>query len=208
MAVRIIFVFFVTCIFSLAYSQEFQPIKDKKGVKQTIEQTHQQMTSLLASFTEYTFSDLLEEPQQNFGKLYFKKANKIRWENETNQQVILLKDEKIKIYEHKRLINNQNNQRIVKPLQKMMVSLLSGSFLNEEDFAISYLENTKYYQLILIPKHNRMAKYIREIDLLFSKNTLFLGEITLKNQGKQKIKYVFSQIKPNTAIEERKFDSL
>ncbi len=202
-----IFIFFILFVFN-SISQEYKSVTDKKSVKSLIENKHKETTSIVADFNEFVHSNMFKEPQTGNGKLYFKKDNKVRWDNISAKQLILINGEKVKLYENNKLINNPASQKIVKQIQGMMISMLSGDFLNENDFSISYMENTKNYKLTLTPKNPRLSKHISKIELLFTKKTLLLEEMTMVESENQKINYVFSNLKINTSIDDSKFNSL
>lgn len=190
------------------FTQDFKNVPDKNAVKSVIEKTHKETNSITADFSEKIHSDMFKEPQSGNGKFYFKKENKVRWDNTSTKQLILISGDKVKLYENGKSVNNPASQKVVKQIQGMMISMLSGDFLNEKDFSIGYQENTKYYKLTLTPKNPRMAKHIKQIELHFSKNSLLLEEMTMTESKNQKIIYTFTNLKTNQSINDSKFTEI
>lgn len=190
------------------YAQDFKSVSDKNGVKAAIEKKHNETTSITADFSEKIHSDMFKEPQTGSGKFYFKKDDKVRWDHTSAKQLILISGDKVKLYENGKLVNNPASQKVVKQIQGMMISMLSGDFLNEKDFSIGYFENSKSYKLVLTPKNPRMAKYMSKIELLFNKKTYLLDEMMMVESKNQKIIYTFTNLKTNQTIAESKFTQL
>jgi outer membrane lipoprotein carrier protein len=201
--------FFATISFSfIGISQDYKMVSDKSPVKAEIEKKHKETNSIIADFSEKVHSDMFKEPQSGNGKLYFKKENKVRWEHTSAKQLILINGDNVKLYEDGKLVSNPASQKVVKQIQGMMISMLSGDFLNEKEFSITYQENTKYYRLSLTPKNPRMAKHLTKIELRFSKSSLLLDEMTMIEKGNQKIIYTFTNLKTNQTIVDSKFNTL
>jgi len=199
----IFFVLLLTPCFS--WTQSYRAVQNERAVKTAIQQKHQKTKSITAHFTETTHSKMLANPQITKGSLLFEKESKIRWENSTNKQLVLLNGNTVNIYENNRLINNATSQRTAKQLQKMMLNLLSGDFLNEKNFTIQYQESETHYCLSLLPTSSRTNKHVTEILLIFDKKTLLLNEMTIKNGETQKIEYAFYDIHDNNPIDPQKF---
>lgn len=188
--------------------QSYTTVSDKNSVKAEIEKKHNETTSITADFSEKVHSDMFKDPQSGNGKFYFKKENKVRWEHASAKQLILINGDKVKLYENEKLVTNPASQKVVKQIQGMMISMLSGDFLNEKDFSITYQENTKSYKLTLTPKNPRMAKHLTKIELLFNKKSLLLDEMTMIEKGNQKIIYTFTNLKTNQTIADSKFNAI
>ncbi|HLU86599.1 MAG TPA: outer membrane lipoprotein carrier protein LolA [Taishania sp.] len=201
---RLFFVFLMLLTFSVS-AQEFKTVVDKGAVKSAIEKKHKETSSITADFSEKIYSDMFKDAQIGKGKFYFKKDQKVRWENTTAQQLILISGDKVKLFEKGRLNANPTSQKVVKQIQGMMISMLSGDFLNEKDFSINYLENATNYKLILTPKTPRMSKYISKIELLFDKKSCLLDELGMFESKNQKIIYTFTNLKINQSIADTKF---
>lgn len=193
------------CWIPFLNAQVYKPLSETQGVKSAIQKQHKETTSITADFTEKTTSTMLKEPAIGTGKFDFKKENKVRWDNSSAKQLILINGDKVKLYENGKLNTNPANQKVVKQIQGMMISMLSGDFLNEKDFTISYFEAIKHYKLVLKPKNARMSKYIQKIELLFNKKTYLLDEMSMIESAQQSIVYTFTNQKINQTISDSKF---
>jgi len=197
-----LFLFFVVAVSGQTYTKIGNPASCKAKINEKAKATK----SIEANFNETVYSSMFNTPKKAVGELTYKKADKIRWEHiSPKKQIILINGSTARFQENGKEVSNPTANRVVKKIQGLMVQMFSGNFLNEKEFSISYFESAKQYKLVLKPKSSRMSKYIASIELLFSKTTLLLDEMTMIETEADKVNYVFSQVKTNTTISDTKF---
>ncbi len=201
------FLFLIAIQFS-GIAQDFKPVSKSESIKTSLEKKHISTKTLTANFSEEIHSKMFADPKKGTGKLSYKQDDKIRWDNVTQKQVILINGEKVKLFEKSKEVTNPMANKVVKKIQGMMLSMLSGEFLNEKDFKISYFESSKTYKLILTPKSDRIKKRIQKIELLFDKTSLLLDQMIMHESADQKMIYTFDSIKTNESIADSKFNQL
>ena len=191
---------------TIAFSQEFKKISDPSKCKSAIQKQQKLTRSLIADFKETLHSEMFEETQKATGKLYYKQAQKIRWEHISPVKKILLIDgNKVRYSEKGKEIKDPSTKAIVKKIQSLMVKMLSGTFLDDKDFKISYYENSSQYKLELKPLSQWMSKYIDYVVLVFDKKYLQLKEMSLVESENEKLVYSFSNVLLNNSISDIKF---
>ena len=199
-------VLFFIFLCTIAFSQEFKKISDPSKCKSAIQKQQKWTRSLIADFKETLHSEMFEETQKATGKLYFLQAQKIRWEHISPVKKILLIDgNKVRYSEKGKEIKDPSTKAIVKKIQSLMVKMLSGTFLDDKDFKISYYENSSQYKLELKPLSQRMSKYIDYVVLVFDKKYLQLKEMSLVESENEKLVYSFSNALLNNSISDIKF---
>lgn len=187
-------------------AQGYTKLENPASCKEALKKQHKEMNSLKADFEETTYNSLLSTPQKGTGVLYFKKEASIRWESLTPQKkTILIHNKQVKFYENEKEIKSAGTKMIVKRVQELMVNLISGDFLNEKDFSIAYYGNASNYKLVLVPKQQKLKKYVQKIQLIFSKSSLLLEEMTLFSNDSDKVVYTFSKVKTNTTLADTLF---
>lgn len=187
-------------------AQEYSKIADPKACKAALEKQHKETKSIQADFTETATSSLLTAAQKGSGKMWYKKENKIRWEkSKPESQIILINGKTVKLQEKGKEINNASSKMVVKKIQGLMVQMMTGEFLNEKEFKISYFESKSNYKLVLIPKSDKMKRYVSEINLIFSKKELTIKELTMLTDENNKLVYNFSNTEVNGTINDSKF---
>lgn len=196
----------ICCFQFNLFAQGYTKIDKPQECKEALKKKHKEMNSLKAEFEETTYNSMLSTPQKGTGLLYFKKESSIRWESLTPQKkTILIHDKQVKFYENEQEVKSAGSKMIVKRVQELMVNLISGDFLNEKDFTISYYGNATNYKLILVPKQQKLKKYVQKIQLIFSKSTLLLDEMTLFSNENDKVVYTFDKVKVNTVLADTLF---
>jgi outer membrane lipoprotein carrier protein len=199
-------VLFFIFLCTIAFSQEFKKNSDPSKCKSAIQKQQKLTRSLIADFKETLHSEMFEETQKATGKLYYKQAQKIRWEHISPVKKILLIDgNKVRYSEKGKEIKDPSTKAIVKKIQSLMVKMLSGTFLDDKDFKISYYENSSQYKLELKPLSQRMSKYIDYVVLVFDKKYLQLKEMSLVESENEKLVYSFSNVLLNNSISDIKF---
>jgi chaperone LolA len=193
-------------ISTISYGQEYKKIANPATCKKAIQEHHKSTKSLSADFSEKVHSAMFDAPQKGNGKMFYKHAQKIRWEHtEPKKQVILINGKSVRMSENGKEVTNATSKTVVKKIQNMMLQMLSGDFLNEKDFSIVYYENTSNYKLILTPKSDRMARYIARVELIFDKKALVLKEMSMIEDENEKIVYTFTNVQVNGTINDTKF---
>jgi outer membrane lipoprotein carrier protein len=189
-----------------AYAQDYTKMADPKACKAALEKQHKETKAIEADFTETATSPLLTTPQKGSGKMWYKKENKIRWEkSKPESQVILINGKTVKLQEKGKEVSSASSKMVVKKIQGLMVQMMTGEFLNEKEFRISYYENKSNYKLVLTPKSDKMKRYVSEINLFFSKKELTIKELVMLTDNENKLTYSFSNMEVNGTINDSKF---
>lgn len=202
------FIFLFISAACMAQGQDYRKVANPLECKNSIQAHHYATSSLSANFTERIYSTMFDNSKKSVGKLLYKKDQKIRWEMVSpKKQIILINGSSIRVSEGGNEVRSASSGAVVKKIQKMMINLISGDFLNEKEFSISYFEDNSSYKLVLIPKSQGMSKYISSIILLFDKKNLVLNEMSLIESEADKIVYTFTNILLNESINDNKFVS-
>lgn len=201
----LLFIVFLSLVFG-GSAQKYAVISNPAACKAKINAHAKKTSSISAEFKETVLSSMFNTPKTASGIMLYKKDHKIRWEHQQpKKQIILINEKGMRVSENGKETQNASRNQLAKKMQSLMLSLLSGDFLNEKEFSISYFENTENYKLVLVPKNTRMAKYIAEIELIFSKKSLLLHSLSLIETPEDKITYDFSDIQLNSSISDQKF---
>ena len=200
----ILFILLISTI--TTFGQSFTKISNSASCKSKINAKAKETKSISADFEEVMYSSMFKTPKKAKGKLLYKDPSKIRWEHiSPKKQIILIDGAKARFQENGKEVTNPTANKVVKKIQGLMVQLFSGDFLNEKEFSVSYYESLTKYKLILKPKSSRMSRYISSIELLFSKKTALLDEMTMIETADDKLVYSFSNTQTNGSISDTKF---
>ena len=201
-----IILFILLIVANTTFGQSFTKISNSSTCKAKINTKAKETKSISADFEEVMHSSMFKTPKKAKGKLLYKDPSKIRWEHiSPKKQIILIDGAKARFQENGKEVTNPTANKVVKKIQGLMVQLFSGDFLNEKEFSVSYYESSSQYKLILKPKGSRMSRYISSIELLFSKKTALLDEMTMIETAEDKLVYSFSNTQTNGSISDSKF---
>ncbi|MNE05709.1 lipoprotein chaperone [compost metagenome] len=199
------FLLFLT-VSGASFAQEYTKLSDPKACKTALEKQHKETKSIQSDFSETASSSLLSTPQKGSGKMWYKKEDKIRWEKtKPESQIILINGKTVKLQEKGKEVSSASSKMVVKKIQQLMVQMMTGDFLNEKDFKITYYESKTNYKLVLTPKSDKMKRYVAEISLIFGKEQLLLKELTMKQNETDKLIYSFTNMQQNGTINDSKF---
>lgn len=188
------------------FSQEFKKIADPSKCKAAIQKQQKSTKSLIADFKETAHSEMFDDAKKATGKLYYKQSQKIRWEHTSPiKKILLINGSKVRYSEKGKEIKDPSTKAIVKKIQSLMVKMLSGTFLDDKDFKITYYENSAQFKLILKPTSERISKYIDNVVLIFDKKDILLKEMSLIESENEKLVYSFSNVLLNNSINDLKF---
>ena len=201
-----LFLFILLFTASATFGQQFSKSENVASVKSKINKKAKETKSISADFEEVMYSSMFNTLKKAKGKLLYKDPSKIRWEHiSPTKKIILIDGAKARFQENGKEVTNPTANKVVKKIQGLMVQLFSGDFLNEKEFNVSYYESSSQYKLILKPKSSRMSRYISSIELLFSKKTALLDEMTMIETADDKLVYSFSNTQTNGSISDSKF---
>lgn len=161
-----------------ADAQTLKPVTDPARVFELLKNSSDKTTSILSDFTEEKTASYLKSPQKSAGKFYFKKSNKMRWEqNSPFQYTILINDDQLRVQENGKEKNVGAAKRMAGKMREMLLSLVSGDFQNSKAFLRECMQTDEHYVIILKPTDKRLRNRYASIRLSFLKKTLALREL-------------------------------
>lgn len=201
-------VLFFCLFFSSSFGQSFTKVEQTEAIRSFLKSKQKEINSIQASFTETTSNPMLAAPQKGNGYFYFSKSDKIRWENSSSQIIMLMDGKNTQLYEKGKLIQNATAQRITAQVQKMIVGMISGEFMNNTDYSITFFQNATLYKLELKPNNTRLSKEIKQMNLVFSRTSGLLNSLEMIQKNEASIQYSFTEMKVNSSVPATKFTKL
>jgi outer membrane lipoprotein-sorting protein len=199
--------FFFQLSFITFFSQEYVPIKNIEVCNSGIVDKSATLNTMSADFEQIIYSDFFNTPKKSTGKIWFKMNDKVRWEHfEPNEQIIIIDGDNIQ-QKSANSKPSKSSTMVLKKMKSLIVGLIKSDFIHNNDFSITYFENTTNYLLELVPNNSRMLNYIKAINLILDKKNFQLIELQLLEDENEKITYKFSSIKYNHDILDTKFST-
>lgn len=201
--------FLVLSIWVNAHAQTFKPVSDPSKVLAALKKSSESATSVQADFEEEKTMAVLKEPQRSSGVFYYRKNDKMRWEQQKpTKYIILIDGDKLRVQENGKEKNVGQAGRMAAQIRNLMLGLVNGNFQDSKDFSQAVSESTSAYQISLTPLNKRVKGMYKQIDLVFSKNSLRLKDLTFYQKDGDKSVMKFTNEKVNQPITDRIFSEL
>jgi len=196
-------------VLSSCLGQSFQSSLDQSAFKQALTEKSASTFTIEAGFTESLFSTLLKAPKTTYGNLAYSTKGGLRWEKTSPYSEVIISDGTIvKQQKNGQLIKDSGAVRVFKKMESLMSVLLSASFLESDQFELTYIENNSTVDLVLKPKRKNMAKHLSHIKLVFLKSNLALAELSIFESASDYVHYIFTEVNYNTTLDPKLFTEL
>lgn len=201
---------FILILFSFSgYTQEKTPIKDPLVLKTKLKQQAKETTSIIANFTQEKHMSFMNKPQLSEGVFYFQQADKMRWEqNSPFNYVLLINKGKVRIKENGKEKNLAGANKMMGKINELMIGLINGELIESKEFKTNYFTFGEFYVVELTPTNQRLKSVFNTIELTFSKKTTHLKQLTFFESSGDKSVMKFFNEKINQAIPESIFLTL
>jgi outer membrane lipoprotein-sorting protein len=186
---------FLAFFFAVSVSvcaQTFNPVANPEKVFTELRKASQGVNSVQASFTEEKYLSVLKEPERSTGIFYYKKNDKMRWEQKQPfKYVILVNGDRLRVQEAGKEKSVGQVGRIAAQIKELMIGLVNGDFQQNKAFTQTCAESGDQYMVVLTPVNRRLKNVYTKITMLFPKNTLRLKELSFfeKNGDKSVMKF-------------------
>lgn len=192
-----------------SFAQDFKPAGNPDKILADLRKSSQSTTSIQADFKEEKYLSFLKEPEKSSGVFYFKKDDRMRWEQQTPfKYIILINGDKLRVQDGSKEKNVGAAGRMAGQIKQVMLGLVNGDFQQSKAFTQVCMESTDQYLVVLTPTNKRMRNVYAKINLVFPKNTLRLKELTFFEKGGDKSVMRFQNEKFNQPIAESVFLNL
>jgi outer membrane lipoprotein-sorting protein len=173
-------------------AQTFKPVASPEKVFTELRKASQGVNSVQASFTEEKYLSVLKEPERSTGIFYYKKNDKMRWEQKHPfKYVILINGDRLRVQDAGKEKSVGQAGRMAAQIKELMIGLVNGDFQQNKAFTQTCEESGDQYMVVLTPVNRRLKNVYTKITMLFPKNTLRLKELSFieKNGDKSVMKF-------------------
>lgn len=208
------FVILVIFILSFAalYGQNFVKVADneKSAVVEAINSHAASVKSIKSEFVQTKRLMLLNEDMVSYGSMYYYNGTKLRWEyTKPYKYIFILADNTVMLKNDSRtdLIDVKTNKLFSQIASVMMGSITGSSLKESRDFQMELYESEKAYRVNLKPLKREVKQMFSMINLFFNKESYFVQQIELVEQGGDKTTIVLKNIELNGVPDESIFDT-
>ena len=166
-------------------SEDFHKIKDVDSFLSKIKTYTSETNSIKSDFSQEKHLTMLEEVLTSEGHFIFQKENKVLWE------YLYPIDYAIIVYNGNFIIRDKLNvnkfdiesNKMFKEINNMIITSVSGNFINNPDFKASYFENNEFYLVNLIPLKPEVKDMLAEIEIYFNKKDISVSRLKFIEEG-------------------------
>tara|TARA_B110000285_G_C15076696_1_gene591166 strand:+ start:879 stop:1517 length:639 start_codon:yes stop_codon:yes gene_type:complete len=202
-------IFFFSLIFIIGISisaQEKKEISNPENIIKKIKERSSNTNSIVADFTEKKYLSYMKEPHSSSGVFYYKKENKMRWEQLAPfSYILLVNDDAVKIKEDGEEKQNAMSSKVMEKIKKLMLTIINGDFTSSKSFTATYFESNGRYVVELEPTMARLKKIYKMIELSFDSQSLHLKTLTFMEVSGDKSEMTFLNEQINTEVSESVF---
>ena len=202
-------IFFFSLIFIIGISisaQEKKEISNPENIIKNIKERSSNTNSIVADFTEKKYLSYMKEPHSSSGVFYYKKENKMRWEQLAPfSYILLVNDDAVKIKEDGEEKQNAMSSKVMEKIKKLMLTIINGDFTSSKSFTATYFESNGRYVVELEPTMARLKKIYKMIELSFDSQSLHLKTLTFMEVSGDKSEMTFLNEQINTEVSESVF---
>ena len=151
----------------------------------------------------------MNKPQLSEGVFYYQQANKMRWEqNSPFDYVLLINEGKVRIKDNGKEKKLTGANKMMGKINTLMIGLINGDLLESKEFITKYFTLGEFYVVELTPTNQRLKSVFNTIELTFSKKTTRLKELTFFESSGDKSVMKFFNEKLNQPIKQSIFITL
>jgi outer membrane lipoprotein-sorting protein len=201
--------YLLTCFLAGSLNaQDYSQMPDVDAFRENMIMAAEQTTSISSEFEQLKHLSFLEEDVQSYGRFYFQKENKLRWEYTSpfyyliifNNDTVLIRDsEKTSVYD-------AASGQMFRQINDIMLRMVNGTILESRDFEFEYLENDQYYKLALVPLDKNMQEFLSGISLFVNKDDYTADELLMLERSGDFTRIRFINKRLNEDIPEHIFD--
>ncbi|WP_025761939.1 outer membrane lipoprotein carrier protein LolA [Dyadobacter tibetensis] len=164
-------------------AQNFQAARQPQQVQEFLKKSADNTESIQAKFTEEKKMSVLKGVQKASGNFYFKKQDRMRWEQKLPDPYIILIDGAAVRIKDGGKEKNLEGTRMAQQIRMLILGLINGNFTEDKSFEKLYLEHATAYQVRLLPRNKRLKAIYQEIRLIFDKKSGILEQLTFIEKG-------------------------
>ena len=164
---------------------DFRELKNTDGLVAKIKAYASETHSIKSDFMQEKHLTMLEEVLVSEGHFIFQKENSVLWEYEKPiDYAIIVFDGKFTIRDGQKIqAYDIESNRMFKEINHMIITSVSGDFLDNPDFERTYFENESFYLVRLSPVKPEINNMLSTIEIYFDKDNISVAQVRFVEPG-------------------------
>lgn len=193
----------IGCLAGTAVAQG-TPMTKAQGdrFKQEILNATANMKTLECSFTQYKHMDLLINDIVSSGTMHYRSPNTVKWAyTKPYDYSVIFMDGKMKVNDNGRKSQMDiGSHKLLSELNDLMTKSVRGDLFKDPDFSVALFAGAKYDVIVLTPKDEQLAGYIKQLELSFGKKDRAIEELKITEPNGDYTHIVFTGRKINIPL--------
>lgn len=164
---------------------DFRELQNTDGLVAKIKAYASETHSIKSDFIQEKHLTMLEEVLVSEGHFIFQKENSVLWEyKKPIDYAIIVFDGKFTIRDGRKIQEYDiESNRMFKEINNMIITSVSGDFLDNPDFKSTYFENGSFYLVRLSPVNPEVNNMLSTIEIYFDKNNFSVAQVRFVEPG-------------------------
>ncbi len=207
MKILMTFLFLTAGYLGFSQFSGFKKVADPKEIAEKLNTASKKTKSIDSDFKQYKHLDILENDIESLGHFSFKAKDKVRWEYLQPYKYLIVmngKDMWINDGSKTQKYDTESN-KMFKEINNLMVGMLQGNILKNENFEIIFYENKNEILAVMKPKLPEMKDFLEHIELYFDNKYYNVKKIIMDEPAGDYTKMIFYNRKMNIEIPDSRF---
>lgn len=200
-------IIFFFILFSAFSQNNFVLVNDVESLNKAIKENSLKVTSIKSDFEQHKVLSMLEETLISEGNFLYKKENNVKWQYTSPFEYTII------IANGKFMINNEgrisefdlNSNEMFRQINNMIITAISGDFIDNDDFSVIFKENNNFYLAELVPVEETVFEMLEAINIYFSKENLGVEKVKFIEPGDDYTLIVFKNREQNITLNDNEF---
>lgn len=203
-------IFFIIIVGFSSFQQNQDDFRKLEKVDEFIEKVNiysVETSTIKSEFKQEKHLTILEEVLVSEGHFIFQKENNVLWEYwKPFDYAIIVFDGKFTVRDGNKVnAFDIESNRMFKEINDLIITSVSGNFLNNPEFDHAYFENNTFYLVKLSPLKQEVKNMLTAIEIYFDKNDFSVSKVRFIEPGDDFTLIKFSNKSFNQPISEEVF---
>jgi outer membrane lipoprotein carrier protein len=183
-------------------------IENVIDLNNAIKENSEKVFSIKSDFIQQKNLSMLEETLESTGNFLYKKENMVKWHYSSPfEYTIVVANGKFQINNEGKISEfDLNSNEMFRQINSMIVTAISGNFINNPNFKVEFYENNEFYKAKLIPKETVVADMLSAISIFFDKDNFNVQKVKFLEPGEDFTLITFINRKQNTDVKLKDFN--
>jgi outer membrane lipoprotein-sorting protein len=202
------FILYALSLSFVVFGQEMQPITNTADFEKNLKEAAGKIQSVESAFRQEKYMNVFSEKMVSTGIFYYRKPNKIsmRYDKPVQYAVTINGDRLQTVMGGKKTTVNLGSNKMMAQMRGLIEASMIGniSALNGE-YDLRYFQSDSEYFVKIFPVSKAVKAYIKEIGVLFDKQTLGVKRLRMTESNGDYTDYIFTNPQYNTLQSDETF---